>query len=416
MERADHYRRQLDLHAIQGGTTWQVEWFSVPVEGMAGATWTDLVMLRRSLDRLERLVLEVPSLVPMLDSIRIAYHFRRGEFERAVELGERFAAQHPPRTLIGWGSTYSAIAISMVEAGRAAEAKVFCERALAQVTDADRPYFAMYAPLETAYAMALGVVGERTKADEIMRTRLDRLRAAGEHVSMVTLYQYQAKLARMLHDHQALLKALQSMRDAALASGFPAVILLADRVAELRAKYRSSPLPPPKNEQVGARELDVEVESAEKETVVATFLRGFDSATERCRHALRMLAQCAVSDEAYLYAWLEQDISVIAALESREAPDDLKVKVRELMRSAMVEPVSTVDVIGFDPKAKLSTRRRFRVILLPGGGPGEEHWVGAAAVYESQEMGEELPLGLVMDIGRALSDDLKSEHVSRARS
>ncbi|HEX4355314.1 MAG TPA: hypothetical protein VHZ95_20450, partial [Polyangiales bacterium] len=27
MERADHCRRQLDLHAIQGGTTWQVEWF-----------------------------------------------------------------------------------------------------------------------------------------------------------------------------------------------------------------------------------------------------------------------------------------------------------------------------------------------------------------------------------------------------
>jgi hypothetical protein len=39
--------------------------------------------------------------------------------------------------------------------------------------------------------------------------------------------------------------SLQAMREAALMSGLPAVILLATRVAELRAGYRSSPLPPP---------------------------------------------------------------------------------------------------------------------------------------------------------------------------
>ena len=142
-ERAEQYRRQLDLHAIQGGTTWQVEWFSVPVEGMAGATWTDLVMLRRSLDRLERLATEVPSLTFMRDSVRIAYHFRRGEFVRAAELGERYVAEHPPRTIIGWASSYSAIAMSMVEAGRPEQAKALCEQALAVVSEADRAYIAM---------------------------------------------------------------------------------------------------------------------------------------------------------------------------------------------------------------------------------------------------------------------------------
>src|SRR5437763_1431598 len=87
-------------------------------------------------------------------------------------------------------------------------------------------------------------LGRRGAADEIFRVRIDRLRKRGEHASLVTLFQYQARMARLVGDREALAEALQSMRDAALTSGLPAVILLADRVAELRSKHRSSPLPP----------------------------------------------------------------------------------------------------------------------------------------------------------------------------
>jgi hypothetical protein len=413
-DRAEQYRRELDLHAIQGGTTWQVEWFAVPVEGMAGATWTDLVMLRRSLDRLERLVSEVPSLVVMRDAVRIAYHFRRGEFARAAELGERYVAEHPPRTVIGWASTYAAVAMSLVEAGQVAQAKALCERSLALVSDADRAYFAMYAPLEVAHAMALAVSGERARADEILKVRLDRLRAAGEHVSMVTIYQYQARIARLVRDRPALLQALQAMRDSALASGFPAVILLADRVAELRAKYRSSPLPPAPGAVV-EREEPVDQGSAQEVTAVGTFLRGFKSATMRCGHALRMLAQCAASDEAYLFATEQDELSLIAALDAREVPAELTRAVRELIRSAREDSGLVVEILGYDAAARANARKRFRVILLPATGAGDELWVGAAAICESQETIEQLPMELVVDIGRVLSEDLRSEQISRAR-
>jgi hypothetical protein len=412
-ERAEQYRRQLDLHAIQGGTTWQVEWFSVPLEGMAGATWTDLVMLRRSLDRLERLAVEVPSLTSMRDSIRIAYHFRRGEFVRAAELGERYVAAHPPRSIIGWGSSYSVVAMSLVEAGRPEQAKLLCEQAFAVVSEADRAYFAMYAPLEVAYAMALAVLGERARADEILRVRLERLRAAGEHVSMVTIFQYQAKIARMVRDRPALLSALQAMRDAALASGFPAVILLADRVAELRAKYRSSPLPPPL--EATSQTRPAEEESGQDLTAVSTFLRGFESVTMRCRHALRLLAQCAVSDEAYLFMSVDESVSVVAALDAREAPEELKFEVRQLMQTVREDTGLVVEILAYDPALRASARKRFRVILLPASGSADELWVGAAAVCESHETTEHLPMELVVDIGRVLSEDLRSEQITRAR-
>lgn len=406
-ERAEHYRRVLDLHAIQGGTTWQVEWFSVPAEGMAGATWTDLVALRRSLDRLERLVVEVPSMLPMRDAIRIAYHFRRGEVERAADLGEYYVAEHPPRTIISWGAAYAAVGISLVAAGRTERAKALCEEALAHVLEADRAYFANYAPLEVAYAMALAVLGDRASANEILRARLERMRVAGDHVSMVTLYQYQVTLARMVHDRPGLHRALQAMRDAALASGFPAAILLADRVADLRSKYRSSPLPPPDNESVAAGQKE-RVEDQEK-TVTVTFLRGIGSPTERCRHALHMLAQCLASDEAYLFATADDELVSVATLDSRESPEELRLRIRETMRGAADNRNFSLELEGLDDLATPAARKRFRVILLPADLPGEARWVGAVAVGESHERTEELPIWLVTDICRILSEDLRNK-------
>jgi hypothetical protein len=34
-----HYRHLLDLHAIQHGNPWQVDWIAIPIEGFAGALW-----------------------------------------------------------------------------------------------------------------------------------------------------------------------------------------------------------------------------------------------------------------------------------------------------------------------------------------------------------------------------------------
>lgn len=79
-ERTQHYRRQLDLNAIQNGTNWQIDWIAVPIEGLAGFVWTDLVGVRRSLDQLERMVVDAPSLINMRDTMALFYHFRRRDY------------------------------------------------------------------------------------------------------------------------------------------------------------------------------------------------------------------------------------------------------------------------------------------------------------------------------------------------
>jgi tetratricopeptide (TPR) repeat protein len=405
-EQAEHYRRQIELFAIQGGTTWQVEWFAVANEGMAGAAWTDLVMHRRALDRMDVFVQEMPTLTPTRDSLRLSYHWRRGEYELAVTLGERYIAAHPPRSCVGWGPGYAALAQSLVESGNPQRAREVCEYALKHVTDADRAYFAMYGALEAAYAMALAKLGERERSSEIMQARIERLRQSGEHVNLVMMYQYQARIARMVDDRKGLMQALQAMRNAALASGFPAVIVLADRVAELRAKLRSSPLPPAKGkppEEVSTSESSME------ETVASAFLRNVSSVTERTRHALRILAQWVASDEAYLIANVEGVTRVIATLDDREVPPQLVAEVGSLLEGLD----ATGRVIELEDLQR-GTTKRYRVLLLPSVGK-DDPWVGAAVLHEPDENTDELPLGLVTDIGRVLSEDLRSEPAPRPR-
>jgi hypothetical protein len=64
----------------------------------------------------------MPSLEPLRDAVRLGYHYRRGEYERVVELGEAFLAKHPPRSVIGWGPAYALLALSLAETGQASRA------------------------------------------------------------------------------------------------------------------------------------------------------------------------------------------------------------------------------------------------------------------------------------------------------
>src|SRR5262252_8121914 len=100
------------------------------MEGRLGGKWTDLMSLRRSLERLRRMAEDMPSMRPHLQAMQIVYHFRHGEFAAAAELGERYVAEHAPRTIVGWAINYANTALALIEAGRPERARELCERAL----------------------------------------------------------------------------------------------------------------------------------------------------------------------------------------------------------------------------------------------------------------------------------------------
>jgi hypothetical protein len=241
IEHTQHCRHLLELSAIQNGTSWQVEWLSLPIEGLASATWTDLVGLRRAVERLDSLVIEVPSFVHMRDAIRLGYRFRRGDFAEAAELGDSYITQHPPMTIIGWASAYAITALAHVELGQVERAREICELAWAHVDEEDRAYVILYASLEAAHATVLAMLGQRERAEAIFQACVQRMAANSEHERAFVVHEYRARVARLLHDHTALQQALQDARASAIASGNSHVISLAERLTELHGARRPGP-------------------------------------------------------------------------------------------------------------------------------------------------------------------------------
>jgi tetratricopeptide (TPR) repeat protein len=238
-EKAEEYRRELDIHGLQGGTTWQVEWFAVPTEGMTSARLGDLVGTAQALSRLERLAAEVPALVLLRDMLKVGYHMRRGEHAQAIQLGRRYVAQHPPGAMIGWGSVYAMLAGSLNETHRYAEALELCERALAALSPAELEYEIMYGALLREQCVAYAGGGELEKGLALAESHAARLEAAGEYALLAHAQECRARVARMTGKHDQLASALIAVRDAAERSGSSTVIEQAAKViqANLRATH-----------------------------------------------------------------------------------------------------------------------------------------------------------------------------------
>ncbi len=253
-ERTEHHRRLIDLHGIQGGTTWQVEWFAVPIEGMASTRYGDLVAARRALSRLEALASELPSLSPLRDMVRIGYHASRGDYEVAIGLGERFMEAYPPRSVIGWGNAYADIAGAYSRTGKFERAREICERALASITDADREYIIMYEPLEYELAIALSGLGREREAKDALNYRRARLGEARELSPLVLLEVAQVQIASMAGDKRWLREALIALREAAENTRCASLIAFAARVAQAHIRKTRTSYPAPSIDSIGELE------------------------------------------------------------------------------------------------------------------------------------------------------------------
>jgi hypothetical protein len=320
-ERAHQFRRLLDLKAIENGSSWQVEWVAVPLEGLAAALWTDLLGMRRALDRLDVLVEQEPAFEQMRNLIRLPYLFRRGDFVQVAAAGEAFMRRHAPQTLIGWAVAYAIIALAYVELGNAQRALEICQTALAHVTEADREYFVMYTPLEATFAAALALTGQFERAEEVFRVRAARMAASDEPLCIAVLYEYRVKVARMRGDRTALQQALHELNGAALTSRNPGIVALSHRLGQERS------LPPKPSEQ---RLVVPETQSR----TVSEYLAGVENIEERARQALQVLGHYAGISEGYLYLDRDADLQLAASLNDGAPPDAVLSALQQLAKSA----------------------------------------------------------------------------------
>ena len=241
-ERTEYYRRQIELHGIQGGTTWQVEWFAAPIEGMASTRYGDLVATRRALSRLQVLAKELPSLEPLRDMVNIGYLARRGELRAAVEHGEHFLETYGPHTIVGWGNAYAELADAHNRLGNHQRAREICEYGMSTLSEADREYMIMYGPLELEWAIAMVALGHETEARAREAEWLKRLTAANERQALVMLHEKRVVAASLVHDEQELRNSLRALSEAAEQTECSSLIAHAAHVAQ-QYESRSQSIP-----------------------------------------------------------------------------------------------------------------------------------------------------------------------------
>jgi tetratricopeptide (TPR) repeat protein len=273
--------------------------------------------------------------------------------------------------LIGWAATYAQTALSYIELGDSGRAREICEAAYALLGERELEYVAYHSILEAAYAVTLAASGEQQRADELFERLLERLRASGEHTRVFLMHEYRVKVARMRGDRAALQRALREMRDAALTSGNPSAILLADAVANRRSAAGSSPPPPAAEPATKSTRSD--------EAVVTAFLKREQRTRRRAQHALHLLGQYADGGEGYLFFVKAGALELAASLDQRQPPSGL-----EDLLSALV---------GNEQRVTLS-RDVYAVVRLAG--------VGLAALRCEDERAAEIPDSLISDISRGL--------------
>ncbi|MFT3924956.1 MAG: AAA family ATPase [Myxococcales bacterium] len=214
-DRTEHHRKQIELHGIQGGTTWQVEWFAVPIEGMASTRYGDLVGARRALTRLRELASELPSLEPLRDMVSIGYLARRGELQAAIEQGERFLAQYPPHSVIGWGNAYADLAGAYNGLQQYARAREICELGLSALSEADQEYMIMYGPLDLERSVAMVGLGEIEAAYDLESRWKKKLEETNELGALVMLHEKRVVAAVLAQDQDELKLSLRALSESA---------------------------------------------------------------------------------------------------------------------------------------------------------------------------------------------------------
>jgi hypothetical protein len=243
--KAAPHREQVELHAAHVGQAWQVETWEAPALIPVYTLLFDVVNATRVADRLEVLARSIPSLKLYRQLARLALaHVRGGHVEELQATVRAEFASLPARSFIGWASVFSYHARGLNDVGRYAEAKEVCEKALAQMTDADREYVSLFLNVDLQMAIAQAGVGEVDAGLARIDGLLERFREHDHPLLKALLYEARGRVTWMAGKLDDYRHAVAMMEHWARPTGTPALIAKWERLAELEGGALTRRAPP----------------------------------------------------------------------------------------------------------------------------------------------------------------------------
>ena len=230
--KAAPHRAQVELHAAQVGSAWQVENWEAPALLLLHMHTSDTVETTRLTHRLSQLSKSVPSLRRYQ---RLAVHMLQ-LFRSAPRVVEGVVHEYnglAPRGLIGWAATLGLVARAYNEVGQHQKAKQLCEDALAQLSDEHREYVSLFMVLELQLVLAQGGLGDTAGALERIDAQLERFAGCDHPLLAGMLHDARARLCWAKGDVAGFERSLAEVEREFRRTGVSALVAHAERLALL---------------------------------------------------------------------------------------------------------------------------------------------------------------------------------------
>ncbi|MFT3925343.1 MAG: protein kinase [Myxococcales bacterium] len=221
LERSQHYRKRVEVHAIQLGGAWQVETWA-PADATKLALWTnDAVSMKRTAQDLARLAVELPSFQSHERRARAAYLVMRGKGQEAIPL---LTDDEEPLAVVGWSRTRSQLVRALREVGDPARSHAVGADALSRLSTADLEYVAHTLTLQVEFALTEAALGRFREAN----ARLDQMIAHHTPLQgllvLSVLHQARMRVALLQNDLTTAQAQLAELERYARPTGIPSLL------------------------------------------------------------------------------------------------------------------------------------------------------------------------------------------------
>jgi hypothetical protein len=254
LDEARRHRDQVELHAVQTGSAWHVELWEPAALILAYSTIGDVVELQRVHDRLVSLSASTPSLAlhaklcalvtgvkrvenPGLQMSESAHIDFLNDLDRQLD---ELVTALPPRSFVGWGAAYGYGAAAMNRRGLYQRALDLSEHALAELTEEDLEFVALYLNVEIEHAIARAGLGDPPKAMAELERLMARHHASTNPLTRGRLHEAYARVAALAEDWQTFRHHTAEARNWFRSTRTPALIARAEALTLLGPTSPSS--------------------------------------------------------------------------------------------------------------------------------------------------------------------------------
>jgi tetratricopeptide (TPR) repeat protein len=233
MHLIEPYRERLDLHAMQFGSAWQVDFWAPAAMLTAYSNIADVVGVKLIADRLTNSSTDMSRM--RLDQLAEGTHaLLRGDTQRAIELLEDLRDSGHLRGYPGCTSSWGTLATAYNHAGKYEKAKALSESMLAEVGEDGRDFVVFTLKLELQLCLAEAGLGNSQRAAEMLDVLLEKYGRDRGPVTRARLHQTRARVANLAGDVAAFQRHLDAMGEAAKATDNPSLIAQWKRMARRR--------------------------------------------------------------------------------------------------------------------------------------------------------------------------------------